>query len=116
MVDVTTETGGPLYSIFGSDPDLGEIIELFVNEMPDRVARLLNALDAGDWEVLRRSAHQLKGAAGSYGFHPISASAERLEDALRENEPSVEIRRTAHALVDLCNSARAGAPQQDATP
>ena len=100
----------PLYSSLGGDPDLGEIVEMFVAEMPDRVAALTRQLDTGDWEGLRRSAHQLKGAAGSHGFDSISPCAARLEDALLENEPEEQIHRTVEELADLCSRIRSGAP------
>ena len=103
----STET---LYSTLGGDPDLRDIVEMFVDEMPDRTAALLQRIDAGDWEGLRRLAHQLKGAAGSYGFEPITHLAARVEDALRESRPKPEIRRLADELIELCDRAQAGPP------
>ena len=87
-----------------SDPDLREIVDLFVEEMPGRVAGMLEQLRAADWEGLRRSAHQLRGAAGSYGFDPISPSAGKVEAAIRDGEPEQRIRETVDELVDLVHS------------
>ena len=101
----------PMYSTLAQDPDLGELVEIFVEEMPRRISGLLDQLDRSDWEGLKRIAHQLKGAAGSYGFAPITPSASRVEEAIRQSQPEEEIRRTVEALVDLCRSARAGTPQ-----
>ncbi|NQU24900.1 MAG: Hpt domain-containing protein [Candidatus Nealsonbacteria bacterium] len=101
----------PLYSSLGGDPDLGEIVQLFVNEMPDRVATVLEQLDNSDWEGLRRTAHQLKGAAGSYGFDPISPSAAEVEAAVRDGEPEQRIRDTVSELIGLCNRATSGTPE-----
>ena len=44
----------PVYSSLGADPELKEIVEMFVAEMPERVGKLLGQLDASDWEGLRR--------------------------------------------------------------
>lgn len=99
-----------LYSHLATDPDLRDIVELFVEEMPDRIAMLSEMLRAADWEGLRRIAHQIKGAAGSYGFDPISPMAGRVEAAIREGEPEIQIRRTVEELIDLCKRARSGAP------
>ena len=101
----------PLYSTLAEDADLREIVELFVEEMPDRVANLLDRFAVRDWSGLRRAAHQLKGAAGSYGFAPITPAAGRLEDAIRDSRPEDEIRRAADSLVELCRQARAGTPE-----
>lgn len=105
----TTNTE-PLYSMLSEDPDLGEIVEMFVDEMPDRVSNLLFRLESGDWEELRQAAHQLKGAAGSYGFEAISPAAGQVEQAIRDGEPEEDIRRTVDSLVGLCRRARSGVP------
>lgn len=103
-----------LYSEFGLDPDLGEIVELFVQEMPDRVATLLDCLGAGDREGLRRVAHQLKGAAGSYGFQSISPCAADVENRIRQGAPEEQIRQGVDILVEMCRCVRAGGPQPQA--
>ncbi len=100
-----------VYSRLGGDPDLAEIVELFVGEMPQRTATLLRHLDEKNWEGLRRAAHQLKGAAGSYGFEPISPCAGRVESAVRDGEPEERIRQSVFELVDLCGRLRCGPPE-----
>jgi HPt (histidine-containing phosphotransfer) domain-containing protein len=100
-----------IYSRLAGDPDLREIVDLFVEEMPGRVAVLLDQLDAADWEGMRRTAHQLKGAAGSYGFDAISPCAGKVEAAIRDGEPEQRIRAILDELVDLCNRTRCGLPR-----
>lgn len=100
----------PLYSSFGVDPDLGEIVELFVEEMPSRIQTLVEQYNSEDWEGLQRTAHQLKGAAGSYGFDGISPVAARLERFLDAAEPEQDIRDAVEQLIDMCSRARAGGP------
>ena len=100
----------PLYSTLAEDPDLGAIVALFVEEMPERVDNLIRSLNGGDREQLRRAAHQLKGAAGSYGFLPITSGAARLEDAIRQSRPGEDVRRACDELVELCRQARADTP------
>ncbi len=95
-----------LYSTFGTDPDLGEIVELFVEEMPERIANLLDCASVSDRERLRVAAHQLKGAAGSYGFQPITDCAAQLEAQIRGDEPEEQIRQSVAALVEICQRAR----------
>jgi len=92
------------------DPDLEELVALFVREMPDRVAALESLLADCDWDALRRSAHQLKGAAGSYGFAPISPSAAKVEDAIRQTSSEESIRQAVAELIDLCERAQAKQP------
>ena len=99
-----------IYSSLGSDEDLAEIVEMFVDEMPGRVQTLRSQFEQSDWDELRRTAHQLKGSAGSYGFEQITPSAAELETALRDGEPQERIEQTLEALINLCEKATAGEP------
>jgi histidine phosphotransfer protein HptB len=102
-----------LYSTLADDPDLADIVDLFVQEMPERILRLLDRFRAEDREGLRRVAHQLKGAAGSYGFAPISPAAGELEEQIVHSAPEDQIRRTLDEVIDLCRRARAGTPPSE---
>ncbi len=104
------ETGQTLFSTLAEDPDLAEIVEMFVDEMPDRVENILNCLQSEDWDGLRRASHQLKGAAGSYGFPTITPCAGVLESAVRQTLPEDEIRKAVDELVSMCRNVRAGTP------
>ena len=110
MSQMTNDTAS-LYSPLSADPDLAEVVELFVLEMPDRVANLLKCLETSDWDGLRRAAHQLKGAAGSYGFMPITPAAARVEDAIRQSSPEADVQQMVEELVGLCRQARSGVPK-----
>ena len=110
MSDVKTKA---LYSNLAGDPTLGLLVDLFVAEMPSQIARLIGRLEACDWEGLRRAAHQLEGAAGSYGFPVISPAAAQLEDAIRLQLPQEAIRQAVFQLVDFCRQARGGTPPRE---
>ncbi len=106
-------TKEPLYSCLGADPELAEIVEMFVQELPNRIAVLLDQLDASNWGELCRTVHQLKGAAGSYGFDAITSCAERLEDVLRQDVSFEKICEMVDALVEMCNRVRTGTPGEE---
>ena len=78
--------------------------------MPDRVGNLQRQFESGDREELRRTAHQLKGAAGSYGFDQLTPYAASLEGLIRDGNPEEEILKAQDALVAICQKVRAGAP------
>jgi HPt (histidine-containing phosphotransfer) domain-containing protein len=101
----------PIHSSLAEDAGLGEIVELFVAEMPERIERLLSRAAAGDWPELGRLAHQLKGAAGSYGFEPVSPAAARLEAAVQCECPEAQIRAALDELIGMCRRMRAGLPE-----
>lgn len=97
------------FSAYGSDPDLAELVAMFVDEMPDRVKKLQDAHTTGNSESLRQTVHQLKGAAGSYGFDQLTPLAAALEDSIRDQATEEVIKRSLLALVAACNRVRAGA-------
>lgn len=99
------------YSELGSDEDLSELVEIFVGEMPNRVSAMNAAAESSNWEELTRVAHQLKGAAGSYGFDQMTPYAARLESICRDKHPEEEILDALNDLVKLCGKMRAGVPQ-----
>src|SRR5208282_3372618 len=97
-----------VHSALASDPDLNELVDLFVQEMPDKISVLETHAQNCDWQQLTRTAHQLKGAAGSYGFSAITPYAARLEAALKEGRQEEEILSSLNELLDLCRRARGG--------
>jgi HPt (histidine-containing phosphotransfer) domain-containing protein len=97
----------PLFSKLAGDPDLHELIELFVRELPARVSAMQKAACAGDRTELRRLAHQLKGAGGSYGFPWLQRSASRIEQ-LACGVRAETILAAMVELAETCNQICAG--------
>ena len=65
---------------------LAEVLQLFLEEVPPRIARLRNAWPAGNIEEVHRAAHSLKGSAGNIG-------ARRLYDVCRQLDDIRQVRR-----------------------
>lgn len=105
-----TNQQGLIYSEFGDDEDLGELVEMFVDEIPDRVQSMLDAADSSNWEQLGRIAHQMKGAAGSYGFGEVTSVAAVVETSCREKASAETIQRGLQDLVSICLRMRSGTP------
>jgi HPt (histidine-containing phosphotransfer) domain-containing protein len=97
-----------LYSELSRDPELAELVDAFVAEIPNRVAQITEQAEAHDWEKLGRTAHQLKGAAGSYGFHAVTRPAFRLEQAAAKRANEGQILAAVTELVELCRRIRGG--------
>jgi HPt (histidine-containing phosphotransfer) domain-containing protein len=98
------------YSTLAKDADLAEIVAMFVDEMPLRLRDLQAQFGCANWDQLARLAHQLKGAAGSYGFDQITAFAASLEKAVRNGEPLSSVHAALEDLADACGRVRAGTP------
>ena len=100
----------PYYSPLARDPELRELVAVFVEEIPQRVAMLTESLARGDWESLGRLAHQFKSAVGSYGFEQLVPLASRLESAVREGLAEDLVEQTLRELAQMCRRVRAGFP------
>ena len=102
------------YSEFGADPDLSELVDMFVEEMPERIQVLQDHFAAKNLDQLARTAHQLKGASGSYGFHQLTPFAGRLEALAKEHAAETSIFDAVEELVLMCRRCRAGQPVDQA--
>ncbi|MBU6412875.1 MAG: Hpt domain-containing protein [Planctomycetes bacterium] len=101
-----------LVSDFAGDPDMQELVGLFVSELPDRVAKLNATWNQSQLGEVQRLAHQLKGASAGYGFPTIGDAAGKLEDALRASDAANQsslnsLKRDLDNLIDLCSRAAA---------
>lgn len=97
---MSTET--PIHSTFADDPDMMELVEFFVDEIDDRVAQLDAAFHSKDSDTLKDLAHQLKGAAGGYGFQVISDAAAKVELPLKDGQAIDTITSELNDLLSLC--------------
>lgn len=93
---------------------MAELAELFLDGLEARIASMRNAWDRGDLSAIRFAAHQLRGAAGGYGFPEIGDAAGCLEDLLRgtareetadESDAALEDVRTALAQLERRHGA-----------
>ena len=106
-----TLDAGLLYSNLAADADLADLVDLFVRELPDRLQCLEQAIVQGDLETLRRLAHQLKGAGGSYGFPALGPPAAQLEQAARRCETTPILVLALDELAAIGSRVRAGLPK-----
>jgi len=102
-------SSSPIRSEFADDPEMVELVAMFVAELGERVERIGAALDAEDWKALSSLAHQLKGAGGGYGFPSISESAARLEGTLKDDQADDldALRGRVDELIGFCRRATA---------
>ncbi|MFQ5410855.1 MAG: Hpt domain-containing protein [Phycisphaerae bacterium] len=100
-------TNDALISELSDDADMVELVEMFVEELPQRVAGLEAAIQQGDLDALSTIAHQLKGAAGGYGFPTITDAARRLEESTKAHEELDTLTEEVKAIASLCGRARA---------
>jgi CheY-like chemotaxis protein/HPt (histidine-containing phosphotransfer) domain-containing protein len=94
-----------IVSEFADDAEMTELVEGFVAGLGDSIERAQVAMTTNDMVVLQRVAHQLKGAAGGYGFMQITEAAASLEHAVRQRDEGVP--KKLAEVISLCRRARA---------
>jgi HPt (histidine-containing phosphotransfer) domain-containing protein len=104
--------GPRIKSTLTNDPDMRELIVMFVDEMPGRATKLRDVLTAAKWKDLANEAHKLRGSAGGHGFGAIGNAAGSLEDLIRANMGREEqvlasIHSKVEELASMCERAAA---------
>jgi signal transduction histidine kinase/CheY-like chemotaxis protein/HPt (histidine-containing phosphotransfer) domain-containing protein len=99
----------PLESELANDPDVADIVAEFVKVAHARSASILAAVNTGDNPTLARLVHQLKGAAGGYGFPSITEQARVVEAALASGDRK-GLLASVVALSTLCARTTYGGP------
>ncbi len=105
----------PLTSAFIDDPDMIELVEAFVADLPARIDSIIAAVSAQSITDVGRLTHQLKGAAGGYGFPTLGEAARKIELTLMASSaPAAQtlsaIDGDIRVLLDLCYRAALSAP------
>ena len=69
------------------EPDvLAQVLAIFLQETPKRVARIQAAWQSGDHDEVHRTAHSLKGSTGNIGARPMFAVCRDLDAQVRAGE------------------------------
>lgn len=73
-----------LISTLKDDPLLSPVIDIFIEELPNILQELENAIEEADEDKLKSISHQLKGASASAGFTALSEYVEKAETLIIE--------------------------------
>ncbi len=97
--------------VAGDSGLLNELVVLFLQDSPERLAGMAKALESGDRESLEREAHTLKGSAGSLCGSRTAEAALRVELMARDGHVAElrlahgslgeEVRKLQEALTEL---------------
>ncbi len=74
-----------LLNVVGGDPeDLQELLDDFVESVPETIDKMKGASQSGDLAALRIAAHSLKSNARDFGATNLASLCEALEHSCRE--------------------------------
>jgi PAS domain S-box-containing protein len=92
-----------------SKPGTAKLVERFLAGLPQRVGAIHAAVAGGDTAQVKILSHQLKGAAGGYGFTAVSQAAAQLEAAVTQGADTAALTQHVNTLATLCASIRGAA-------
>jgi HPt (histidine-containing phosphotransfer) domain-containing protein len=84
MPEIDKATFEELKQMSGAD-FINELIDVFLDDVPDMIQQLHTSLAAKDVETFRRNAHSLKSNANTFGATQLAALAKELEFMARDN-------------------------------
>jgi CheY-like chemotaxis protein/HPt (histidine-containing phosphotransfer) domain-containing protein len=97
----TADQGGEIFSFLEGDPDYQKAIEMFVDNLPNRVEEIKGAYEKGDMKDFAFKVHALKGLGGFAGFPVFTEKAKLMEETLQANEID-KLHTQVDELVQLC--------------
>jgi PAS domain S-box-containing protein len=103
----------PLISDFADDPDMLEIIEMFIDGLHERIESIQAAFNGRIFTTVSGIAHQLKGAAGGYGYPSLSELAFEVEQLVKQNALEQQIEEALTLLLEQCHRAIVGVRGSD---
>jgi HPt (histidine-containing phosphotransfer) domain-containing protein len=104
-----------LRSMIGGEQVLGQVVALYLQELPSRVDALRGAVERTEGAALEFAAHGLKGASGTLGANRLARLCEGLEEQGRSGsfegvdalfaDLALEVQRVRAALLEQVASA-----------
>lgn len=103
----TAAPGDAVRSAMCDDPDMAAIIVEFAAQLSSRLNDMRQALNNGNWDLLCRMAHNIKGAGGSYGYPLLSEEAGKLESQAKHTDIEASTL-TLSKMAGLCRRIQIG--------
>lgn len=73
------DSGVPSYFITPEDESGRQLLQRYLARRREELDQLRDALACGDYDLIRRVGHNLRGSGASYGLVRVSALGEQLE-------------------------------------
>ncbi|HEY2584977.1 MAG TPA: ATP-binding protein [Tepidisphaeraceae bacterium] len=111
-----TEDRPLLRSTMKAEPGVQALLGRFIARLPERVKAMQTLVEEQDLDRLRQTVHQLKGAAGGYGYPRLTEQAARAEQTIAAGDPFDTIRAEVDSLIQLVRSVEGYDAAHEAKP
>jgi len=88
-------------SLAANEAGFHKMTDMFVNDLPNRLEEMQEALDEGNLQYLAIKVHALKSLDGFAGFGVYTEKAEALEQAVMDNQID-KVRQQLDEMIRLC--------------
>jgi CheY-like chemotaxis protein/HPt (histidine-containing phosphotransfer) domain-containing protein len=95
------DNSATIFSSLGHQPRMKQIITEFVSGLEHSSRQMQDMLRRNELEDLSRAIHQLRGAAGGYGFAQVTELAAKAETSIKASAATEVIAAQTQELVDL---------------
>lgn len=102
----------PLVSTLYNDPNMVEMIDAYVTELPKKTRALEAAFAENNGKRLEALSRSLKSEGSSFGFGPISDAAAKIESLLQDGGDMASVQEHLSALVSLCMQAQSSSKRR----
>jgi signal transduction histidine kinase/DNA-binding response OmpR family regulator len=103
----------PAQSDYADDPDMIELIQQYVQDLPGHVSKMTTLLESQQLDALKRVVHQLKGSGGGYGFTQITELAAQTEQSIKAGQDLARIRDEVEALISYLRNVQGYEPSKE---
>jgi PAS domain S-box-containing protein len=108
--DTAGDENSAIISKLVNDPELCEVMEIFIAELPLQLQKIAQAIDEKQLDQLCRLVHTLKGSCSSAGYPVLMEKARGVEQLVKDDVSFEEIHAKMQELNQLCQKAMAAAP------
>jgi CheY-like chemotaxis protein len=88
--EVRSGKGAIVSTLLEEDPEMADLLEVFLGRLPQMIRNIDGAVKARDWTMLKRLAHDLKSVGGNYGYLQLTQAAAKIEfEMVKESYASI---------------------------
>lgn len=103
----SSETQPLTSELLEEDPGLKDLVNKFIQRLPETLATLNQLYQDQDWQTLAQNLHNLKGMGGGFGYPQITTLAARMEFEAKKKDQN-ELSSSLDELASLVSRIRAG--------
>ena len=109
---IQARRGDEITSFLADNPDYHKTIDMFVDNLAERIQAMQDSLDNGDFQDLANKVHSLKGLGSFAGFSIYSDMAKEMEDMLDGNQTD-SLQKQLDELVRFCDKTQFAIPEKE---